>query len=172
MKLRPALPTDAPDIQAIFAHHVLNGTGTFEDIPPPVEGIEALLRRITAAGFAFPVAEDATGVLGYAWYEPFGALAAWRHTAADSVYVRDDVRGQGVGRALVASLLDHAAERGFRQMVAAIGDSDNVGSIGLHAALGFARVGLLKAAGFKHGRWLDVVYMQKALGAGGRTRPA
>lgn len=172
MNLRPALLTDAPDIQAIFAHHVLNSTGTFEEVPPPVEDIEARMRHIAAEGWAWLVATDASGVLGYAYYTRLRGRSAYRFSAEDSVYVRDDVRGQGVGRALVAALLDHAAERGFRQMVAVIGDSDNVGSIGLHTALGFARVGLLRAAGFKHGRWLDVVYMQKALGAGDRTLPA
>lgn len=172
MNLRPARLADAPDIQSIYAHHVLNSTGTFDEVPPSVEEFEARIRRVTAAGWAWLVATDASGVLGYAYYNQLRDRSAYRFSAEDSVYVRDDVRGQGVGRALVAALLDHAAERGFRQMFAIIGDSDNVGSVGLHAALGFARIGLLKAAGFKHGRWLDVVYMQKALGAGDRTLPA
>ncbi len=172
MELRPALSADAPDIQAIYAHHVLHGTGTFEEEPPSVEDIEARMRHVAAGGWAWLVAADASGVLGYGYYTQLRDRSAYRFSAEDSVYVRDDVRGQGVGRALVAALLDHATERGFRQMFAIIGDSDNVGSVGLHAALGFARIGLLKAAGFKHGRWLDVVYMQKALGAGDRTLPA
>lgn len=172
MKLRPALPTDAPDIQSIYAHHVLNSTGTFDEVPPSVEDTAAQMRAITAAGWPWLVATDVSGILGFALYKQLRDRRAYRYAVEDSVYVRDDVRGQGVGRTLVAALLDRATERGFRQMFAIIGDAENVGSIGLHTALGFARVGLLKAAGFKHGRWLDVVYMQKALGAGDRTLPA
>lgn len=171
MQIRPAVPDDAPDIQSIYAHHVLHGTGTFEETPPSVEDIEARIARITGSGWAWLVATDATGVLGYAYYSQLKDRSAYRFAAEDSIYIRDDVRGQGVGKALVAALLEHATARGFRQMFAIIGDSENIGSVGLHASLGFERVGLLRAAGFKHARWLDVIYMQKSIGNGDRTLP-
>ncbi|OYW09751.1 MAG: GNAT family N-acetyltransferase, partial [Acidiphilium sp. 37-67-22] len=104
-----------------------------------------------------------TGILGYAYFDQYRDRSAYRFTAEDSVYVREDVRGQGVGKALVARLLDEAREAGFRQMLAVIGDSDNVGSIGVHASLGFQRVGTLRDVGFKFGRWIDVVLMQRHL---------
>jgi phosphinothricin acetyltransferase len=117
------------------------------------------------------VASDATGVLGYAYFAQLRDRSAYRYTAEDSIYVRDDVRGQGVGKALVAQLLDQAEAQGFRQMIAVIGDSDNVGSIGMHASLGFQRTGLLRATGLKFGRWVDTVYMQRPLGRGDQDVP-
>jgi L-amino acid N-acyltransferase YncA len=170
MQIRPATDADIAEIQAIYAHHVLNGTGTFEELPPSVEEMAGRLAEVRDNGWAWLVAEDATGVLGFAYYRRFHPRSAFRYAAEDSVYVRDDVRGQGVGKALVAALIEHAAGQGFRQMLAAIGDSDNIGSIGVHASLGFARVGTLRAAGYKLGAWLDLVLMQRALGAGD-TRP-
>ncbi|MFC0389288.1 GNAT family N-acetyltransferase [Muricoccus vinaceus] len=173
MPIRDAKPEDAPAIAAIYAHHVLHGTGTFEEAPPPVEEVAARLARVQAAGLAWLVVEDEAGtVLGYGYYANFHPRSAYRHTAENSIYVRDDVRGQGVGKALVAELLVRATAAGFRQMVAVIGDSENVGSIGLHLSLGFKQAGLLRAVGLKFGRWVDVVYMQKALGEGDRTLPA
>jgi L-amino acid N-acyltransferase YncA len=110
-------------------------------------------------------------VLGYGYYGAFRARSAYEYTVEDSVYVRDDVRGQGVGKALVAELLRLAEARGFRQMLALIGDSENTGSIGVHASLGFLRVGVFRATGLKFGRWLDVVMMQKSIGAGDADVP-
>lgn len=172
MPIRDASPADAPAIAAIYAHHVLHGTGTFEEQPPPTEEVAARMARIQAAGHAWLVVEEEGRVLGYGYYNNFHPRSAYRHTAEDSIYVRDDVRGQGVGKALVAELLTRAEAAGFRQMMAVIGDSENVGSIGLHLSLGFRQVGLTKAVGLKFGRWVDVVYMQKALGEGDRTIPA
>jgi phosphinothricin acetyltransferase len=172
MNIRPAQPTDLADIQGIYAHHVLRGTGTFEDVPPSVEEMTSRHASVTARGWPWLVAEDATGVLGYCYYSQIRDRAAYRHCAEDAVYVREDVRGQGVGKALVAALLDAATEAGFRQMVAVIGDAENVGSIGVHASLGFQRVGVLHAVGWKFGRWLDAVYMQRALGDGDASDPA
>ena len=173
MQIRAALPADLPEIQAIYAHHVLHGTGTFEDVPPSVEEMTARYEAVAARDWAWLVASDASGVLGYAYYAPFGdGSAAYRHTAENRIYVREDVRGQGVGKALVAALLEQAAARGFRQMIAVIGDSESVGSIGVHASLGFQRVGLLRSSGRKFGRWLDLVYMQRALGPGDTTLPS
>jgi len=169
--IRPAAAEDLPQIQSIYAHHVLHGTGSFEIAPPSVEELTARFRDQTGKGWAWLVAEDAAGVLGYAYFTQFRPRAAYRYTVENSVYVRPDVRGQGVGKALVARLLEIATAAGFRQMIAVIGDSENVGSIGLHASLGFQRAGLLRAIGLKGGRWLDVVQMQKALGVGDSTVP-
>lgn len=171
MKIRPACTADLGEIQAIYAHHVLNGTGTFEEVPPSVEEVTARFQAITGRGWPWLVAEDATGILGFAYYTQIRERSAYRYTAEDSIYVRDDVRGQGVGKALVARLLQEAAAQGFRQMIAVIGDSENVGSIGMHASLGFQHAGNLRASGLKFGRWLDVVYMQKPLGEGDSTVP-
>ena len=161
MEIRPAERADLADIQAIYAHHVLHGTGTFEEVPPSLEEVEARHAAGAGRGWAWLVATDDTGVLGY----------AYRFCAEDSIYVREDVRGQGVGKALVSRLLADAERAGFRQMVAVIGDSENVGSVGMHASLGFQLVGTLRATGLKFGLWLDTVYMQRALGAGDDNIP-
>jgi phosphinothricin acetyltransferase len=158
-----ATPADLPEIQSIYAHHVLHGTGTFEEVPPSLEEITARHAAGVEAGYVWLVCRDETGVLGYGYYGAFRHRTAYRHIAEDSVYVRDDVRGQGVGKALVTGLLGRAQAAGLRQMLALIGDSENSGSIGMHASLGFARAGVLRAVGWKFGRWLDVVIMQKNL---------
>jgi L-amino acid N-acyltransferase YncA len=166
MDIRAATTSDLPDIQAIYAHHVLNGTGTFEETPPSLEEVGQRFAAGSGHGWAWLVAADATGVLGFAYYAQIRDRTAYRFTAEDSIYVREDVRGQGVGKALVSQLLIAAEQAGFRQMVAVIGDSENVGSVGMHASLGFHHVGTLRAVGLKFGRWLDTVYMQRTLGAG------
>ena len=160
------------EIQAIYAHHVLHGTGTFEEVPPSVEEMRDRFEAGLADGFDWLVAADATGVLGFGYYGRFRARSAYDWTVEDSVYVRDDVRGQGVGKGLVADLLRRAEARGFRQMLALIGDSENIGSIGMHTSLGFTRTGVLRATGIKFGRWLDVVIMQRTLGEGDGDIPA
>lgn len=166
MNIRPATPADIPEIQAIYAHHVLHGAGTFEEVPPSIEEMQSRYRDIVDRGWSYLVAADATGVLGYAYYSQLRDRSAYRYTAETSIYVREDVRGQGVGKALVQRLLSDAEAAGFRQMIAVIGDSENVGSIGVHSSLGFQRAGLLRASGLKFGRWVDTVYMQRALGRG------
>ncbi len=166
MEIRPAIETDLAEIQAIYAHHVLNGTGTFEEVPPSLEEVAERFNSIIACRWAWLTATDDSGVIGYAYYAQMRDRSAYRYTAEDSIYVREDVRGQGVGKALVAQLLIEAQAAGFRQMVAVIGDSENIGSVGMHASLGFHHVGTLRAVGLKFGRWLDTVYMQRALGAG------
>ncbi|MGC9270652.1 N-acetyltransferase family protein [Acidiphilium sp.] len=163
MEIRPATVQDLPECQAIYAHHVLEGTGTFEEIPPSLEEMTGRYHAITVAGRSWLVAEGATGLLGFAYFDQYRARSAYRFTAEDSVYVREDVRGQGVGKALVSRLLADAAALGLRQMLAVIGDSENIGSIGVHASLGFQRVGTLRDVGFKFGRWLDVIIMQRSL---------
>ena len=172
MDIRPVADADLPEIQAIYAHHVLNGTGTFEEDPPSLEEISARFVAGTGRGWTWLAASDATGVLGYAYYTQIRDRTAYRFTAEDSIYVREDVRGQGVGKALVARLLVAAESAGFRQMIAVIGDSENVGSVGMHASLGFHHVGTLRAVGLKFGRWLDTVYMQRPLGVGDDGVPA
>jgi len=172
MQIRPVRPADLPEIQGIYAHHVLHGTGTFEEVPPSVEEIAARMEHITDQGWPWLVAEDATGLLGYCYLTRFRPRAAYRFCAENAVYVRQDVRGQGVGKALVAALIEAATAAGFRQMIAVIGDSENVGSVGVHASLGFQRAGTLRGVGWKFGRWLDTVYMERALGEGDETDPA
>jgi phosphinothricin acetyltransferase len=171
MEIRAATDADVPDIQAIYAHHVLHGTGTFEEEPPSVEEIMARYRKVVDKGHVWLVATDATGVLGYGYYAPFRERSAYRFTVEDSIYVREDVRGQGVGKMLVTRLIELATAAGLRQMIAVIGDSENVGSIGVHASLGFHMVGTMKSTGLKFGRWLDVVTMQRPLGKGDSTLP-
>lgn len=171
MRIRPSTEADIAEIQAIYAHHVLHGTGTFEEVPPSVEDITSRRSYVVGKGWAWLVAADATGVIGYGYFQQLRDRAAYRFTAEDSVYVRDDVRGQGVGKALAQALVEAAAARGFRQMIAVIGDSDNVGSIGVHTSLGFQKMGTLRATGLKFGRWLDTVYMQRNLGTGDADIP-
>jgi phosphinothricin acetyltransferase len=172
MDIRNATEADVPDIQAIYAYHVLHGTGTFEEEPPSVEEMLARFHEVMDHGYVWLVATDATGVLGYGYYAPFRDRSAYRFTVEDSIYVREDVRGQGVGKALVKHLIELATAQGMRQMIAVIGDADNVGSIGVHASLGFHLVGTMKAVGIKFGRWVDVVTMQRALGRGDLNVPA
>jgi L-amino acid N-acyltransferase YncA len=171
MDIREAREDDVPDLQAIYAHHVLHGTGTFEEEPPPVEEMAARFHEVVDRGFTWLVAVDATGILGFGYYAPFRDRSAYRFTVEDSIYVREDVRGQGVGKALVARLIELATAAGLRQMIAVIGDSENVGSIGVHATLGFHIVGTMKSTGIKFGRWLDVVTMQRPLGKGDSNLP-
>jgi phosphinothricin acetyltransferase len=171
MEIRAAAEADIPAIQSIYAHHVLTGTGTFEEEPPSVEEMAERFAEVIDSGCVWLVAADATGVLGYAYYTQFRDRSAYRFCVEDSVYVREDVRGQGVGKALVARLVEDAAGAGMRQMIAVIGDSENTGSIGVHASLGFHMVGTLRAVGVKFGRWVDVVSMQRPLGRGDADVP-
>jgi phosphinothricin acetyltransferase len=172
MIIRDAIEADVPEIQSIYAHHVLTGTGTFEEEPPSVEDMLARYRIVVDHGWRWLVAADDTGVLGYGYYTQFRDRSAYRYCVEDSVYVRENVRGQGVGKALVQKLVEICTAAGMRQMIAVIGDSENVGSIGVHASVGFRNVGTLHASGIKFGRWLDAVYMQRALGRGDLDIPA
>ena len=171
MDIRDAKPADLPAITEIYAHHVLHGAGTFEEVPPSAEEMAGRVGAVQEQGWPWLVAEEGGRILGYAYVAQFRARSAYRFAGEDSVYVRDDVRGQGVGKALVAELLERAEQAGFRQMFAVIGDSENVGSIGLHVSLGFRQAGVLKSAGIKFGRWLDVVFMQRSIGTGDRDLP-
>jgi len=173
MLIRDAKADDIPQIAAIYAHHVLHGTGTFEEEPPPEAEMAQRLAKVQGQGWAWLVAEaDDGSLLGYAYFAQFRDRSAYRHTAENAIYVRDNVRGQGVGKALVQVLLERAEAAGFRQMLAVIGDSENTGSIGLHISLGFRQAGVLKSVGVKFGRWIDVVMMQRMLGTGDRALPS
>jgi phosphinothricin acetyltransferase len=163
MEITSAAPGDLEDCQAIYAYHVLNGTGTFEEIPPSLEELNVRYHTVTSAGWGWLAARDASGILGFGYYAQYRNRSAYRFAAEDSVYVRETIRGQGVGKAIVSALLDHASAAGFTQMLAVIGDSENTGSIGLHASLSFTHVGTMRKVGYKFDRWLDVVTMQKAL---------
>ena len=172
MLIRAATEADIPEMQAIYAHHVLHGTGTFEEIPPTVDEMHERWHNVINKGCTWLVAQGDEGVVGYGYYQQIRDRSAYRFTAEDSIYVRENVRGQGVGKALVVALVQAATEAGFRQMIAVIGDSENIGSIGVHTSLGFRKVGVLHATGLKFGRWLDTVYMPRALGSGDADVPA
>ena len=169
--IRPSTDADLPAITAIYGWNVLNGLGTFEEDPP---GQEEMARRRAAfleRGLPYLVAEQDGVVLGYAYAGPFRLRAAYRYTVEDSVYVSPDAVGKGVGRALLAALIVACEARGLRQMCAVIGDSGNLASIGLHASLGFAQQGVFPAMGYKFGRWVDLVWMQRPLNGGGGRQP-
>jgi L-amino acid N-acyltransferase YncA len=170
--LRAAALDDLPAIQAIYAHHVLHGLGTFEETPPSLEEMTRRWRSLVEAGMPYLVAVDAGTVMGYAYAGLYRPRPAYRYSVEDSVYVAPDAARRGYGRRLVAALIEQCAAKGFRQMLAVIGDRDNHGSVGLHRNLGFKEVGLLSSVGFKFGRWVDVVVMQRPLGDGDATQDA
>jgi phosphinothricin acetyltransferase len=169
--IRPALDADLPEILAIYGHAVLHGTGTFETEVPELAEMGRRRGEVLERGLPFLVAERAGEVLGYAYANWFRPRQAYRYFVEDSVYLRPEVQGKGVGRRLLGGLIARCEEAGARQMVAVIGDSQNHASVGLHRALGFEQVGLLRASGWKFDRWLDVVLMQRALGDGDRRPP-
>jgi L-amino acid N-acyltransferase YncA len=164
MTIRPATAQDAPAIAAIYAHHVLTGTGTFEIDPPDLADIQGRMAKIAARNWPWLVSVNGDGlVMGYAYAGPFRERAAYDGTVEDSVYVAPNAQGLGVGRALLDALITLCRERGAQQMLAVIGDSDNHASINLHRALGFQDAGILRGVGVKFGRTLDVVILQKPL---------
>lgn len=177
--VRDATESDIPAIQAIYAHHVLHGAASFEEEPPDRAEMLRRFREIRAKGMPYLVADDpsegggAEGgkVLGYAYAGPYRARRAYRFALENSVYVLPGAGGRGVGSALLGELVQRSAALGYRQMIAVIGDSANRASIRLHARHGFRECGTLRSVGFKHGRWLDSVFMQRALGAGDETLP-
>jgi L-amino acid N-acyltransferase YncA len=162
--IRPATHGDVPAIQAIYAHHVLTGTGTFEIDPPDEADIAARMAKVAARGWPWLVGVDTVGdVNGYAYAGPFRERAAYDATVEDSIYIAPTAMGQGIGRALLAALIEACIASGAREMLAVIGDSDNHASIGLHRALGFTYVGTMRNVGVKFERPLDVVILQKSL---------
>lgn len=169
LRIRPSADADLDAITVIYAEAVLNGTGTFELDPP--DRSEMARRRAEVLGRSLPflVAAQGERILGYAYANYFRPRMAYRFCLEDSIYLAPEARGQGVGRLLLAELMARCTQAGARQMLAVIGDSANAGSIGVHRALGFQDAGLLKAAGWKFDRWLDVVLMQRELGPGQAT---
>ena len=172
VRVRDSRDADVPALQRIYAHHVLNGVASFELEPPDVGTMASRRAEVLARGMPYLVAELDGVVAGYAYAGPYRARPAYRFTLENSVYIADEARGRGVGRALLAELLLRCERTPARQMVAVIGDSANLASIRLHASLGFVRTGLLPAVGWKFGRWVDSVLMQRPLGSGDGTPPA
>ena len=171
VSLRPSEDRDVAAITAIYGHHVLHGVASFEEEPPGLDEMARRRREILARGLPYLVAEGSGRLLGYCYASLYRTRAAYRFTVEDSIYVDAAEIGRGVGRALLSALIERCAAQGYRQMVAVIGGSDQWPSIRLHAALGFARIGVLPAIGFKFGGWVDTVLMQRALGPGAEAPP-
>lgn len=173
MHIHPCTPKDFEAITAIYAHHVIHGTGSFETEPPSAQEMQQRWQNICAQGWPYIVATDMQGqVRGYAYAGTFRPRLAFRYTLEDSIYIHPEVQGQGYGRMLLAELISQCEVRGARQMIAVIGDSNNQGSISLHAKLCFEHIGVMRASGWKFNRWLDTVLMQRVLGPGSQTPPA
>jgi L-amino acid N-acyltransferase YncA len=171
MIVRAATAADAEALAAIYGHHVRHGFGTFEEDPPSPAEMETRRAAIAGRGLPYLVAEEAGQVLGFAYAGPFRPRQAYRYTLEDSVYVAPDAIGKGVGRTVLSAVIAACEALGIRQLVAVIGDSGNAASIGLHRSLGFVDAGVGRSFGFKHGRWVDIVWMQKSLNGGDQTQP-
>ncbi|MDE2334394.1 MAG: N-acetyltransferase [Rhodospirillales bacterium] len=169
--LRPAADADIPAIAAIYAHHVRHGRASFETEPPDVAEMARRRAALLAQGYPYLVAIRDAAVVGYAYASAYRPRAAYRDTVENSVYLRPDEAGRGTGSALLGALITACVERGFRQMVAVVGDSANAASIRLHERHGFRLVGTLRSVGFKHGQWLDTVLLQRELGPGDGSPP-
>jgi phosphinothricin acetyltransferase len=167
--IRPSHDSDVAAITALYRHHVLTGTGTFEIDPPSEADMAARRADVLSKGLPYLVIEEGSEVLGFAYCNWFKPRPAYRFSAEDSIYMDPRAHGKGWGKALLAELCARAERAGVRKFLAVIGDSANSGSIGLHRSLGFAHVGVLSACGWKFDRWLDVVLMEKPLGAGDST---
>lgn len=171
MKLRPAGAGDMDAIQAIYAHHVRHGLGTFEEVPPTTADMAERHAAVQGRGLPWLVAEEGGKVLGYAYASVFRTRAAYRYTVEDSVYVAEAARGLGVGKALLNAVIAECERLGLRQMVAVIGDSSNHASVRLHRACGFDLKAVLPGLGWKFDRWVDVIWMQRALNEGVSAPP-
>jgi phosphinothricin acetyltransferase len=171
VSIRPATPADIPAITRIYAHAVVHGTASFEIEGPDRAEMTRRQRALIDGGFPYIAAERDGALLGYAYAGHYRARPAYRFTVEDSIYVDPKAQRGGVGRALLDRLIAESAGRGFRQMIAVIGDSAQTASIELHRAAGFRMVGTFDNVGYKFGRWLDCVMMQRALGPGATTRP-
>ena len=171
VQVRAASPGDAAAVHAIYAHHVLAGLASFEEQPPSQEELLRRYRDVTAQGLPYLVAEYGGEVVGYGYCGPYRTRSAYRYALEDSIYVRHDMTGRGVGRVLLAELIARCEALGYRQLVAVIGDSAHAASIALHGGQGFLRIGTLRSVGYKLGRWVDSVIMQRPLGSGDSTPP-
>lgn len=164
-----AQPDDMAAIQGIYAWHVVHGLATFEEQPPSMEEMERRRQAVLALGLPYLVARQNNAVVGYCYAGLYGSRSAFRFCLEDSIYVAQHALGHGVGHALLQALIERCERGPWRQIVAVIGHSGNAGSIALHAAHGFRRMGMLQSAGYKLGQWVDVVLMQRALGLGDST---
>jgi phosphinothricin acetyltransferase len=171
ISIRAATPADIPAITRIYAHAVTHGTASFELDPPDETEMARRQRALLDGGFPYHVAERGHAVLGYAYAGPYRTRPAYRFTVEDSIYVDPDAQGRGIGRALLDRLIADSEARGFRQMLAVIGDSAQLASIAVHRAAGFHHVGNFQNVGYKFGRWLDSVLMQRPLGRGALAAP-
>lgn len=169
--IRPSQLEDIPAITAIYAHHVLHGTGTFEVDPPTQDDMTSRRADVLSKGLPYLVATEGDKLLGFAYCNWFKPRPAYRFSAEDSIYMAPDAQARGLGRALLAELMAQAELAGVRKLIAVIGDSANVGSVGVHRSVGFSHVGTLKSCGWKFDRWLDVVMMDKSLGLGDSNAP-
>ena len=169
LTIRPSADDDVKDVTAIYAHHVLHGTGTFETVPPTEADMAARRADVLGKGLPYLVAEEGGQVLGFAYCQWFKPRPAYRFSAEDSIYLHPDARGKGLGKQLLAELARQAEAAGIRKLIAVIGDSGNAGSVGVHRSLGFTQVGIFQSCGWKFGRWLDIVLMEKFIGAGDTT---
>ncbi len=169
--VRDAVDGDFADIQAIYAEHVLHSIATFEEIPPSVEEMRNRHRAIIDSGLPYLVAEVDGIVTGYCYAALYRARSAYRFTIEDSIYIRRGQVGGGIGTALLSELISRCEQGPWRQMLAVIGDSGNAASLGLHRKMGFTHAGALKSVGFKHGRWIDTVLLQRPLNAGDGSLP-
>lgn len=169
--IRSSQDQDLAAITAIYAHHVLHGTGTFEVDPPSQEDMRTRRADVLSKGLPYLVAADGEQVLGFAYCNWFKPRPAYRFSAEDSIYISPEAQGKGLGRALLAELSAQAEKAGVRKLIAVIGDSANTGSIGLHLSVGFSHVGTLKSCGWKFDQWLDVVMMEKTIGLGDSCPP-
>lgn len=169
--VRDARADDLRALTEIYAHHVLHGLASFELDPPDAVEMARRQAHVISLGLPYLVAELGGRIAGYAYAAPYRARPAYRFAVEDSVYIHPDRMGKGIGSALLPALLAACEQSGCRQMIAVIGDSDNRSSIRLHEKFGFERVGLLPSVGWKFGRWVDTVLMQRALGAGAGDRP-
>lgn len=172
LKLRAARPDDIAAITAIYRSAVISGTASFELEPPSEDEMRKRYEAITGGGFPYFVAERDGAVIGYGYAGAFRPRPAYRFSVENSIYIAPGHQGQGVGRALLEALISSCTAQGFRQMVAVIGDSGQRASIGLHRSLGFTFCGTIHSVGYKHGRWLDIVMMQRPLGTGDQSAPA
>ncbi len=171
-EIRPATEADLPVVTKIYEHAVLHGTATFELIPPDLAEMTRRFKSLADGGFPYLVGVLDGRVAGYAYAGPYRPRPAYRFTVENSIYLDPAIHRRGVGRVLLQSLIDECEKRGYRQMIAVIGDSANAGSIGVHARCGFQMIGTHPNVGLKFGRWLDTVMMQLPLGEGAATVPA
>jgi phosphinothricin acetyltransferase len=170
--IRPSTEQDIPAITAIYQHHVLHGTGTFEIDPPSEQDMTVRRADVLAKGLPYLVVEETGQVLGFAYCNWFKPRPAYRFSAEDSIYMAAAAHRQGLGRALLAELCARAERAGVRKLIAVIGDSANTASVGLHQTLGFTPVGTIAACGWKFERWLDIVLMEKPLGLAHSQAPS